>query len=153
MLASNLFLNVLNNTPISYRLHTSDDSQSSGVSLAEKLISEPDRITKTILFRSKERRRYIAVITSANKTVDVQYISRTTSCDEVLPSEELSGVPGCGNGICPFDLPRFFQIMIDESLIKFSTILIESGSMGVIEVKPFDFLFLVQGQLARLTEW
>ncbi len=153
MVTSNFFLNVLNDTHISFQLHNPDDSQSSGIPFAEKQRCDAERTIQTIFFRSKDRRRYVAVITSSNKELDLPYITQLSGCDEILPAEELHNIAGCKNGMCPFQIPRFFKIMIDECLIKFSTILIESSSMGVIEVKPFDFLYLVQGQLAHLTEW
>lgn len=149
---------VLEQSSVSYTVHNhsgfpepinlpSDFAGSLGVDL--------ERITKTLLLKSKETGQYAVVTCSCIRKIDFNKMKEITGFRKIEMAqlselEETLGYPL--KGVSPIGVPSAIPVYIDSEVLNFDTVFIGAGQSGIdIEIKPQDLVVIAKGQLVGFT--
>lgn len=109
-----------------------------------------DRITKSLFVRSQNKDKYAVVVCPMNKNINFTIIATELACTrvEVASKDELqSMICYPPNGVSPIGIGNF-PVFIDESLMKFETIVMGAGETGVeVEIAPQDVIKMTSGRV------
>ncbi len=112
------------------------------------------RITKTLLVRASDGSRFALVVAPMGFRINFQVLAAAMSVKkvEVASSSDLQDRTGYPrNGVSPLGVENVL-LFVDDSLLKFETILIGSGETAVeIEIPPSDLLSLTSAVSLALT--
>ena len=148
-------IRILEKENISHSIHTYDidESDLSGITVANKIGAEPERVFKTLVTRGDNSRINIfcipvteelnlkkAAVVSGNKKV------------EMIKEKELFPLTGYVKGGCsPIGMKKKFPIYIDETAQLFDEIYISAGVRGMqVRLKPEDLKNLTSAVLSDL---
>jgi prolyl-tRNA editing enzyme YbaK/EbsC (Cys-tRNA(Pro) deacylase) len=100
-----------------------------------------ERITKSLLLRCQCHGKYLVVVCSVNKEPSLSHIARMVGCKrlEIASSEELAILLGYpAQGVPPMAVGAT-QVIMDEALLAYPTILTAAGEVEVeVELAPGD---------------
>ena len=148
-------IRILEKESIPHSIHTYDvdESDLSGITVANKIGAEPERVFKTLVTRgdktgitvfcipvTEELNLKKAAVVSGNKKV------------EMIKEKELLPLTGYVKGGCsPIGMKKKFPTYIDETAQLFDEIYISAGVRGMqVRLKPEDFKNLTSAVLSDL---
>jgi len=148
-------IRILEKENISHSIHTYDvdESDLSGITVANKIGAEPERVFKTLVTRgdnstinifcipvTEELNLKKAAVVSGNKKV------------EMIKEKELLPLTGYVKGGCsPIGMKKKYPTYIDETAQLFDEIYISAGVRGMqVRLKPEDFKNLTSAVLSDL---
>ena len=149
-------MRLLDAAGISYTSHTYDASDGSidGVSVAQKLGEEPERVFKTLVTVGASRNYYVFVLPVENG-LDLKKAARTVKekSIEMIPVKDINKVTGYIRGGCsPIGMKKQYPTVVDETAILFDTIIFSGGKIGFqIEMAPDDLFALIGAQACDIT--
>lgn len=149
-------MRLLDAAGISYTSHTYDASDGSidGVSVAQKLGEEPERVFKTLVTVGASRNYYVFVLPVENE-LDLKKAARTVKekSIEMIPVKDINKVTGYIRGGCsPIGMKKQYPTVVDETAILFDTIIFSGGKIGFqIEMAPDDLFRLIGAQACDIT--
>jgi Cys-tRNA(Pro)/Cys-tRNA(Cys) deacylase len=123
-------------------LHTSYNTEiNNPADFANALGYTIERITKSVLIRSTDRKKFAMAVCSVNKKFNFPELAKHMTCKkvEVASKEELNQLVGYPvNGVCPIGL-RDIPVFMDSTLLTFETVLVGGGIPKTeIEIYPLD---------------
>jgi len=141
------------NIPHSIHTYDVDESDLSGIIVANKIGAEPERVFKTLVTRgdktgitvfcipvTEELNLKKAAVASGNKKI------------EMIKEKELLPLTGYVKGGCsPIGMKKKFPTYIDETALLFDEIFVSAGVRGMqVRLKPEDLKNLTSGVLSAL---
>jgi len=148
-------IRILEKENISHSIHTYDvdESDLSGITVANKIGAEPERVFKTLVTRgdktgitvfcipvTEELNLKKAAVASGNKKI------------EMIKEKELLPLTGYVKGGCsPIGMKKKFPTYIDETALLFDEIFVSAGVRGMqVRLKPEDLKNLTSAVLSNL---
>lgn len=126
-----------------------------GVSVAEALGQNPDQTFKTLLTVGASGDNYVCVIPVARE-LDLKKAAKHFGEKklEMLLSKKITQVTGYIKGGCsPVGMKKLFATAIDSSALKFDSIMVSAGKVGMQMKVPIEALMEITGAgLADLTK-
>jgi len=150
-------MRILDRAKIPYKpwFYSNEDGKIDGVSVAEKLGEDPDRVFKTLVTRGADKSYYVFVVPvvmelnlkAAAKSVGVKSV-------EMIHVDEINRVTGYIRGGCsPVGMKKQFRTVIDSRCEALPTIFVSAGRIGSqVEVAPRALLALTGGATAEVAE-
>jgi len=130
-----------------------DESDLSGITVANKIAVEPERVFKTLVTRGEKTGINVFCIPV---TEELNLKKAALVCGdkkiEMIKEKELLPLTGYIKGGCsPIGMKKHYPTFIDETAQLFDEISISAGLRGMqIMIKPNDLLELVKGKFADL---
>ena len=125
-----------------------------GVSVAQYLHQDPERLFKTLVTRGASGGYYVFDIPAA-ETLDLKKAARAVGEKSIamLPQKELLPLTGYVHGGCsPVGMKKQFPTVFHETVELFDTICVSAGKIGAqVEVAPADLIALLGAQTADVT--
>ena len=126
-----------------------------GVSVAEALGQNPDQTFKTLLTVGASGDNYVCVIPVARE-LDLKKAAKQFGEKKLerLLSKKITQVTGYIKGGCsPVGMKKLFATAIDSSALKFDSIMVSAGKVGMQMKVPLEALMEITGAgLADLTK-
>lgn len=117
------------------------------------------RITKTVFLRSKSSsERYAVAVCGMDRKLDFKAIAGSVEPPErmeVASADDLDRITGYPkHGVSPLGLPAGVEVLLDESLLDETTVLVGGGAAGVeIELDPSDLAAIAGARIAKITQF
>ncbi len=131
-----------------------DESDLSGVHIAESLGIDKDTMFKTLVAHA-EKNYYVFCIPSGEE-LDLKKCASLTGEKkiEMLPMKELLSVTGYIRGGCsPVGMKKKFPTYIDETALLFDEIFVSGGMRGLqLQIKPESLIAFAAITVADLTK-
>ncbi len=91
---------------------------------------EPQRIAKTLSFKTKDGDNCILIVTAGDAKIDnSKFKSKFSMKAKMLPPDEVDTFVGHSiGGVCPFAISSSIPVYLDESLKRFDTVFPACGS-------------------------
>ena len=130
-----------------------DESDSSGIAVANKIGVEPEKVFKTLVTRGEKTGINVFCIPV---TEELNLKKAAAVCGdkkiEMIKEKELLPLTGYIKGGCsPISMKKHYPTFIDETAQLFDEISISAGVRGMqIMVKPNDLLEVVKGKFVDL---
>ena len=130
-----------------------DESDLSGITVANKIAVEPERVFKTLVTRGEKTGINVFCIPV---TEELNLKKAALVCGdkkiEMIKEKELLPLTGYIKGGCsPIGMKKNYPTFIDETAQLFDEISISAGLRGMqIMIKPNDLLEVVKGKFADL---
>ncbi len=125
-----------------------------GVSVAQYLHQNPERLFKTLVTRGASGGYYVFDIPVA-ETLDLKKAAKAVGEKSIamLPQKELLPLTGYVHGGCsPIGMKKQFPTVLHETAQLFDTIFVSAGKIGAqVEVAPSDLLTLLGASMADVT--
>jgi Cys-tRNA(Pro)/Cys-tRNA(Cys) deacylase len=126
---------------IPYSQYEYDDSDNmiDGVTVADMIGQDPDRVFKTLVTISKNHVNYVFVL-PVNKELDLKKAARAVGekSVEMIPVKQIEPATGYIKGGCsPVGMKKQFTTVFDETALLYDNIIMSGGRVGVqVEVDP-----------------
>jgi len=130
-----------------------DESDLSGITVANKIAVEPERVFKTLVTRGEKTGINVFCIPV---TEELNLKKAASVCDdkkiEMIKEKELLPLTGYIKGGCsPIGMKKNYPTFIDETARLFVEISVSAGIRGMqIMIKPEDLAIIVEGNFAGL---
>ena len=150
-------MRLLDQAKISYKTaeYEVDESDLSGVHLAQVLGVDVDCVFKTLVVRSDKRNLYVFCIPAAQE-LDLKKCASVTGEKklEMVQVKELLGLTGYIRGGCsPVGMKKKFPTYFDETCQLFDRIYVSAGQRGIqMIVDPMKLAEYVDATLADITK-
>jgi len=147
----------LDTAGVSYRVmeYEVDESDLSGVHVAEQLGESCDQIFKTLVLKGDRNDHYVCCI-PVDQELDLKKVARVCKVKkvEMIAVKELLPITGYIRGGCsPIGMKKKFPTYIDETAVLFDEIAVSGGMRGTqIFVHPEALSALVEGHFADLVK-
>lgn len=137
-------MRTLDRSGIAYKVHTyREDSKLTGAEIADMLGEDPDRVFKTLVTVTKDR-KYNVFVVPVRKELDLKKAAASVGEKAVsmMPASQLLSVTGYVHGGCsPFCMKRPFVTVIDSTVLDGDVIYVSAGKIGYqLELSVSDFL-------------
>lgn len=126
---------------IPYGMYEYDDSDNmiDGLTVANMIGQDPERVFKTIVTVSKSLEHYVFVL-PVNKELDLKKAAKAVDEKniELIPVKAIEPLTGYIKGGCsPIGMKKQFTTVFDETAILYDRIIFNGGKVGVqVEVDP-----------------
>ncbi|MBK9098648.1 MAG: Cys-tRNA(Pro) deacylase [bacterium] len=130
-----------------------DESDLSGITVANKIGVEPEKVFKTLVTRGEKTGINVFCIPV---TEELNLKKAAVACGdkkiEMIKEKELLPLTGYIKGGCsPIGMKKYYPTFIDETAQLFEEISISAGIRGMqIMIKPDDLKKIVKGQFSDL---
>ena len=125
-----------------------------GVSVAEKLGQNPDKVFKTLVTRGRSGEHYVFVIPVARE-LDLKKAAGAVGEKfvEMIHVKDINKITGYIRGGCsPIGMKKQFRTVIDSSAESFETMIFSGGRIGLqIETSPVSLSELTGADFSDLT--
>jgi Cys-tRNA(Pro)/Cys-tRNA(Cys) deacylase len=150
-------MRILEQAKIPYKpwFYDNKDGKIDGVSVAQKLGEDVQRVFKTLVTRGSDHNCYVFVVPvamelnlkAAAKSVGVKSV-------EMIHVNEINKVTGYIRGGCsPIGMKKQFRTVIDRRCEGLETIFVSGGRIGTqVELNPKDLLALIGGTTADIAQ-
>lgn len=141
------------NIPHSILIYSVDESDLSGITVANKIEVEPERVFKTLVTRGEKTGINVFCIPV---TEELNLKKAALACGdkkiEMIKEKELLPLTGYIKGGCsPIGMKKHYPTFIDETAQIFDEISVSAGIRGMqIMIKPDDLIKIVVGKFADL---
>lgn len=136
-----------------YDYHQDDEADSFGHEAVSKLGVEPERLYKTLVVETHDRRLANAVVAVADQ-LDFKKLARALSVKAVHLAEATAAQRKTGyvtGGIAPLGQKDRLPTIVDASVRQHETILVSAGRRGLsVELHVDDLLNLSRGTIATI---
>lgn len=131
-----------------------DENDLSAVSAAAKTGEDIRRIFKTLVL-SGDKSGYLVACIPGERELDLKTLAKTSKNKkvEMIPMRDLEKITGYIRGGCsPLGMKKKYPTYIDESALKFSSILISGGRRGVqIELEPEKLAEVLDAEVTSIS--
>jgi Cys-tRNA(Pro)/Cys-tRNA(Cys) deacylase len=111
---------------------------------AHALGYELARITKSVFCRSQSKARYVVLVGSTNRRLDLKQAARCLDMArlEIAGPQELQEMIGYPrHGVSPFGLNSSISVVVARGLLGYESVLVGAGAIGVeIEITPRELV-------------
>jgi len=150
-------MRMLDAAKIPYKVleYTVDESDLSGIHIAEQLGFNPEKMFKTLVARGDKTGPLVFCIPVAEELHLKNAAALTGNKKiEMVPVKELLGLTGYIRGGCsPIGMKKKFPTYIHESALQFDEITVSSGTRGAqLLLKTESLLSFVDAKTAKITE-
>jgi Cys-tRNA(Pro)/Cys-tRNA(Cys) deacylase len=141
------------NIPHSILTYDVDESDLTGITVANKISVEPERVFKTLVTRGDRTGIVVFCIPVAE---ELNLKKAAIACGdkkiEMIKEKELLPLTGYVKGGCsPIGIKKHYPTFIDETAQLFEEISVSAGIRGMqIRIKPEDLIKIVAGKFADL---
>lgn len=137
-------MRTLDRAGIDYTVHRyEEDPRLTGMDIAEMLGEEPDRVFKTLVTVTKDRKHHIFVV-PVGRELDLKKAAASVGEKSVsmMRASDLLQVVGYVHGGCsPFCTKRPFVTVVDSSVLEGDRVYVSAGKVGYqLELSVTDFL-------------
>ncbi len=126
-------MRILDKYKINYKHYSYADTDAvSGVDVARVLNQNEKQVFKTLVTTGKSGNHYVFLIPVAEE-LDLKKAAKSVNekTIEMLKQKDLLSLTGYIHGGCsPIGMKKFFKTIIDDSALKFSTIIFSGGKIG-----------------------
>ena len=140
---------------VMFNLHeySTDDGEVSGVSVAEKMGQEPERVFKTLVAEGKNTGLNVFIIPSSTE-LDLKKAALAAGDKyvEMIKARDLEPKTGYVHGGCsPIGMKKQLPMFIDETAEIHDTIIISGGRVGLqVELAPSDLVKMTSAVICDL---
>ncbi len=132
-----------------------DESDLSGMKIAEQLGKEPEGIFKTLVMKGEKNGYFVCCLPVCDE-LDLKKVAKAfgdKKCD-LIPMKELKDLTGYIRGGCsPIGMKKKFPTLIDETAILFDEIYVNAGIRGtMVALSPTALVDFVDAKLADLVK-
>lgn len=141
-------MRILDKAGIAYNTYTYDHSDGliDGISVAEKMGQDLERVFKTLVTQGTSKDYYVFVIPVAEE-LDLKAAARAVNekAVEMIKVVDINKVTGYIRGGCsPIGMKKAYKTVLDNSCKGFDTIIISAGKIGhQIELSPDSLIQLI----------
>ncbi len=132
-----------------------DESDLSGMHIAEQMGEAPEAIFKTLVMKGEKNGYFVCCLPVCDE-LDLKKVARAFGDKKVdlIPMKELKDLTGYIRGGCsPIGMKKKFPTLIDETAVLFDEILINAGMRGtMIRVEPNALIRFVDAKEADLVK-
>lgn len=132
-----------------------DESDLSGMHIAEQMGRDPASIFKTLVMKGEKNGYFVCCLPVCDE-LDLKKVARAFGDKKVdlIPMKELKDLTGYIRGGCsPIGMKKKFPTLIDETAVLFDEILINAGMRGMmIRVEPNALIRFVDAKEADLVK-
>lgn len=145
-------MRILDAKNILYDTSTYDkkDGKIDGISVAQKIGKEPEKVYKTLVTEGTTGEIYVFVI-PVKEELGLKKAARITGEKkiEMIPVKNIQRLTGYIRGGCsPIGMKKDYKTFIDISAQTIKEIIISAGKIGIqIELNINDLLYIVNGEL------
>ena len=136
-------MRILDAAHVDHVIHSVDATgEDTGVDIAHRAGEDPDHVFKTLVTQGKSGEHFVFMIPVACE-LDLRKAARAAGEKSVamVRSRELFELTGYVHGGCsPLGMKKPFRTFIDETCIRFDTILFSGGRIGTQIEMSFDDL-------------
>lgn len=147
---------ILDNNKIAYELryYEIDESDFTGIDVAEAISMPAPQVFKTLVVRG-DRRGIVLACIPTDQELDLKAIARFTGNKktELVPMKELKSLTGyIRGGVSPVGTTRAYPVIIDECAWEWDIISLSAGMPGIqMLVNPCDLDKVVDITFERIT--
>ena len=131
-----------------------DESDLSGIHVAEQLGQPPEQVFKTLVLKG-EKTGYLVCCIPVNEELDLKKAAKAAKDKkfEMIPMKDLLSVTGYIRVVCsPVGMKKKFPTFIDETAVLFDEIAVSAGIRGAqIIISPDSLCEFVNGLMTELT--
>lgn len=143
-----------NNVQHSTFTYDVDESDLSGITVANKIGVDPERVFKTLVTRGDKTGVNVFCV-PVTEELDLKKAAAASGNKkiEMIKEKELLPLTGYIKGGCsPIGMKKKYPAYIDETAQLFDEIYVSAGVRGMqIKLSPFELLKIVEGSLFKLT--
>ena len=147
-------MRILDQKKIGYTPRSFDPKVTQGVSVAELLGEEAEKVFKTLVTVSDKGAHFVFVIPVA-ENLDLKKAAKAVGAKSVsmLKQKELFPLTGYVHGGCsPVGMKKLFTTVIDTSAQQRETMCVSAGRVGTqVELAPQELANLVRASFCELT--
>jgi Cys-tRNA(Pro)/Cys-tRNA(Cys) deacylase len=140
-------MRILDSSKIKYLEHTYDENIVDGVSVAESINEDPNKVFKTLVTVGNDLKNYVFVV-PVNKTLDMKKAAKSVGIKSIsmLKQKDLFDLTGYVHGGCsPIGMKKFFATVFDKSALNFDNIFFSGGKRGFqVELSPKDIIKVIK---------
>ncbi len=148
-------MRILESEGVNYIPHEYEvsDGLIDGISIAEKLNQPKERVFKTLITQGASK-EYFVFCLPVDCELDLKKAAKAVGekSVEMIPVADINKVSGYVRGGCsPLGLKRKMEIIFEEAIVLYDTIMLSAGKIGrQIEISPDDIIRLTGGKTADL---
>lgn len=145
---------MLDKKKISYKVHTYEAGDKiDGISVAEKLGQDVNKVFKTLVTHGKSGNYYVFVVPVAEE-LDLKKCAKSVGekSVEMIAVKDLLKTTGYIRGGCsPVGMKKQFKTVFHITADEIDSIIVSGGRIGLqMELKPADLINAVNGQTADI---
>lgn len=150
-------MRILDKDKISYNIYTYEnkDGKIDGVSVANKLNQDVNKVFKTLVTKGHSKEYYVFVI-PVQMELDLKAGAKSVGekSVEMIKVDEINKVTGYIRGGCsPIGMKKRYKTVIDASCNNHETIIISGGKIGCqVELSPKDLIALIEAETENITK-
>lgn len=149
-------MRILEKEKIAYQMHTYDAGDKiDGVSVAEKIGTDPARVFKTLVTQGRSGGYYVFVIPVATElNLKLAAVSVGEKNVEMIHVKDINRVTGYIRGGCsPVGMKKQYRTVIDSTAEHLETLIVSGGKIGFqIELAPNDLQRAANAEFAKIAE-
>lgn len=148
-------MRILEKEKVEYQMHTYDaDDKIDGISVAEKIGADANKVFKTLVTQGKTGAYYVFVVPVAaelNLKAAAAVIGEKSI--EMIHVKDINRVTGYIRGGCsPIGMKKQYRTVIDISAEQLDTIIVSGGKIGFqIELAPQDLCRAANAEFSKIT--
>ena len=147
-------MRILDKNKVSYSLNTYECEEFiDAVTVADQLSQPYENSFKTLVAVGKSGGHYVFVIPIAEE-LDMKAAARSVGekAVELIPVKDITAVTGYIRGGCtPIGMKKAFPTVINESVLRFDTVIISGGRVGAqIFLAPADLIRVAGAKVAPI---
>ena len=132
-----------------------DESDLSGMHIANQLHKEPEGIFKTLVMKGEKNGYFVCCLPVCDE-LDLKKVAKAFGDKKVdlIPMKNLKDLTGYIRGGCsPIGMKKKFPTLIDETVVLFDEIYINAGMRGMmISIEPNALVQFVEAKTADLVK-
>ena len=148
-------MRILDRAKVPYACHYYDheDGAIDGVSVAEKLQQPVGQVFKTLVTQGTSHSYFVFVVPVAQE-LDLKAAARAVGQKSVqmIHVKDINAVTGYIRGGCsPVGMKKPYPVVIDESALLHSSVMVSGGKIGCqVELSPDDLIKLTNAKVAPI---
>jgi len=135
--------------------YDSSDGQIDGISVANKIGKEPERVFKTLVAHGNSKEIYVFII-PVEAELDLKKAAKVASEKkiELIAVKDIIKLTGYIRGGCsPIGMKKSYKTFLDEHASQFERIIFSGGKIGMqIEANPQELLNVINGQYGEIAK-
>ena len=140
--------------PFEVKEYEVDESDLSGVHIAEQIGLPCEMVFKTLVAESPDKQHFVFVVPAAG-SLNLKKAAKCAAVKSIamIKQKELLPLTGYIHGGCsPVGMKKLFPTFIDETAILFERIFVSGGKVGLnLEIAPEDLAGFVNAEFADLS--
>ncbi len=148
-------MRTLEQKKIKYTAHEYEHGQEAvdGVTVAEILGQDPDRVFKTLVAQGASKKIYVFVIPVAMK-LELKVAAKAVGEKSIamVHVNDINALTGYVRGGCsPVGMKKRYETVYHSSIIEGETVMVSAGKIGYqVELAPDDLIKITSGKIADI---